>query len=96
MDHIIPRCRGGRWKNNLTPSCERCNLRKGGSKPEEFRVRIKEKAYKIVASILPDLEELFKFIPDEDAEVIISDYSNILDYISQTSISFYLDDGGEQ
>jgi len=96
MDHIIPRCRGGRWKNNLTPACERCNLRKGGSTPEEFRIRIKKKAYKVAISILPDLEELCKFIPDEDAEVIIGDFSNILDYISETSIHFYVDESDKQ
>lgn len=92
IDHIIPMCRGGRRKNNLTPSCERCNLRKGGSTPEEFRRRIKKKAYKVTASILPDLEELCKFIPNKDIEIILGNYSEILDCISETSISFYTDE----
>jgi 5-methylcytosine-specific restriction endonuclease McrA len=36
LDHVMPRSRGGRssWENLVT-SCRDCNLRKGGSTPEE-------------------------------------------------------------
>lgn len=36
LDHVMPRSRGGRssWENLVT-SCRLCNLRKGGSTPEE-------------------------------------------------------------
>lgn len=36
LDHVLPRCRGGRstWENLVT-SCRKCNLRKGQATPEE-------------------------------------------------------------
>jgi 5-methylcytosine-specific restriction endonuclease McrA len=36
LDHVLPRCRGGRstWENLVT-SCRVCNLRKGRATPEE-------------------------------------------------------------
>jgi hypothetical protein len=36
LDHVVPRCRGGRstWENLVT-SCRGCNLRKGRATPEE-------------------------------------------------------------
>jgi 5-methylcytosine-specific restriction endonuclease McrA len=36
LDHVVPRCRGGRstWENLVT-SCRVCNLRKGRATPEE-------------------------------------------------------------
>jgi 5-methylcytosine-specific restriction endonuclease McrA len=36
LDHVLPRSRGGKssWENLVT-SCRDCNLRKGGSTPEE-------------------------------------------------------------
>lgn len=36
LDHVVPRCRGGKttWKNIVT-ACVRCNRRKGRATPEE-------------------------------------------------------------
>jgi hypothetical protein len=39
LDHIIPRFRSGsNNRNNLLPSCQRCNNRKGSSKVEEWYI----------------------------------------------------------
>lgn len=39
-DHFIPRCKGGKIKNNLVPACEDCNRSKSGLSVEEFRDKI--------------------------------------------------------
>jgi 5-methylcytosine-specific restriction endonuclease McrA len=41
VDHILPRCRGGRttWEN-VTTACKRCNGRKGSRTPEEANMRL--------------------------------------------------------
>ena len=41
IDHVLPRCRGGRdsWENLVT-SCRPCNLRKGRHTPEECNMRL--------------------------------------------------------
>lgn len=37
IDHIIPRCRGGRDRlENLVVACKSCNLRKGQATPDEL------------------------------------------------------------
>lgn len=34
IDHLIPKCRGGKWsKNNLVLSCESCNRKKADNWP---------------------------------------------------------------
>lgn len=41
LDHVIPRSRGGRttWEN-IVCACVRCNVRKGGSTPEQANLRL--------------------------------------------------------
>jgi 5-methylcytosine-specific restriction endonuclease McrA len=41
IDHVLPRCRGGRdtWENLVT-SCRSCNLRKGRHTPDECNMRL--------------------------------------------------------
>ncbi len=43
LDHVRPRCQGGRstWENLVT-SCRRCNLEKGSATPEEAQMRLKK------------------------------------------------------
>jgi 5-methylcytosine-specific restriction endonuclease McrA len=40
-DHIVPRCRGGRAKDNLALACTRCNSRKGSKSVEDFLAYMK-------------------------------------------------------
>jgi hypothetical protein len=40
-DHIVPRCRGGRAKNNLALACTRCNSQKGSKSVEDFLAYMK-------------------------------------------------------
>ena len=36
FDHLVPRSQGGRTRwNNVVAACSRCNLRKGGRRPEQ-------------------------------------------------------------
>jgi hypothetical protein len=38
VDHIIPKCQGGKNEmDNLTPACASCNLKKNGRTPEQWR-----------------------------------------------------------
>jgi 5-methylcytosine-specific restriction endonuclease McrA len=40
-DHVVPKCRGGRYlRNNKVPACQGCNIDKGGLTQEEYRVVI--------------------------------------------------------
>jgi len=42
LDHVLPRCRGGKtsWENVVT-ACKRCNQRKGNHTPEEAGMRLR-------------------------------------------------------
>lgn len=44
LDHVVPRCRGGRdtWEN-LVLACVPCNLKKGGCSPEEAHMSLLRK-----------------------------------------------------
>ena len=46
IDHVLPRSRGGRntW-TNLVTCCQKCNLRKADSTPEEAGMRMRKKAF---------------------------------------------------
>jgi 5-methylcytosine-specific restriction endonuclease McrA len=41
IDHVLPRCRGGRdaW-DNLVTACKPCNLKKGSRTPDEAGIRL--------------------------------------------------------
>lgn len=41
IDHVVPRCRGGRdaWENLVT-ACKACNLKKGSRTPDEAGLRL--------------------------------------------------------
>jgi len=42
LDHVVPRCRGGKssWENMVT-ACKRCNQRKGNRTPEEAGMKLR-------------------------------------------------------
>ncbi len=42
IDHIVPKAKGGKDKDNIFPSCQDCNLSKGSLSVEEFRTKIKK------------------------------------------------------
>ncbi|MEX1062954.1 MAG: HNH endonuclease [Balneolaceae bacterium] len=47
LDHVVPRSRGGRdsWENLVT-ACNKCNVKKGNSTPEEAKMPLKRKPYR--------------------------------------------------
>lgn len=91
MDHMVARAKGGDQKGNLAPACMRCNLRKGCLSVEEFREWLTKKGGKVLLDILPDIEELCQFLPDDDAERVLENFTNILNCLAETQAIFYID-----
>jgi hypothetical protein len=91
LDHIIPRSRGGSWKYNLIPACGRCNLRKGGYTPGEFKQWLTEKTYKTARAILPIVEEFCNFLSEEEADNIMTALGMLLDDISCAQVQFFVE-----
>ena len=44
LDHVLPRCRGGKtsW-NNMVTACKRCNQRKGNRTPREAHMSLRDR-----------------------------------------------------
>lgn len=57
LDHVIPRSRGGKtdW-NNVVTSCISCNLKKGGSLPEEKNMKL------VIKPTKPDIKTSLSII----------------------------------
>lgn len=93
MDHVTPRSQGGRWKGNLIPSCPTCNLRKQGHDPEQFRQWIRRHAIKhIRPDFIDELDRLAPFLANEDARRLADLMNELLDFIGDVPIHFYMDD----
>lgn len=56
MDHIVPRCQGGRseWENCIA-ACRKCNSDKGGRTPEQAGMTLRWKPFtpKRLAEVRP-------------------------------------------
>ena len=91
LDHIIPRSKGGCWKDNLIAACPRCNLSKGGRGNERWRKCIPNRLCTGIKRILPQFEQWLPFLPEEDAKFIEHRLADILDRLQETQAEFYID-----
>jgi hypothetical protein len=65
LDHIVPKSQGGKLEEkNGFPSCPKCNVRKGGCTPGEFRDWIADKIERTLLRAWVDIEDLLIFFPD--------------------------------
>jgi 5-methylcytosine-specific restriction endonuclease McrA len=58
MDHVVPRCRGGKntWLNLVT-ACRKCNQKKGSKRLDESGMKLIRKPYKPKMDLLKTLEK---------------------------------------
>ena len=98
LDHAVSvsskgRRRGYSDKENLLPSCPRCNLRKGLYSLRLFRNHIKERLLKKFQSfeVETDIEELLQYLDIEDQEKVLNAYHVLLLAINNANVVFLID-----
>jgi 5-methylcytosine-specific restriction endonuclease McrA len=63
LDHVLPRCRGGKntWEN-VVAACKPCNHRKGDRTPTEARMRLQRPPFRprYIALVVLDIPPVWK------------------------------------
>jgi 5-methylcytosine-specific restriction endonuclease McrA len=84
-------------KENLLPSCPRCNLRKGLHSLKGFRTHTKKRLLKKFQSseVETDIEELLQYLDVEDQEKVLNAYHALLLVINEANVVFLIDKLGK-
>ena len=90
-------CRSYSDKENLLPSCPRCNLRKGLHSLKGFRTHTKKRLLKKFQSseVETDIEELLQYLDVEDQEKVLNAYHALLLVINEANVVFLIDKLGK-
>ena len=92
LDHVVPRSKGGRWtESNFVAACPTCNLRKSCMSPQEFKTYLAKRIYKTALRFLKEMDDLGRYLSDENAEVVFDNLDRILDCLETAQPVFYIE-----
>ena len=72
-DHLLPRCKGGKTKDNIVLCCKRCNSEKGSMTEDEYREYLLIKKEKMISPIPLDeikISYVFQRCPVSEKKIL--------------------------